>query len=454
MKMNSVIKNGSLYVFGNLFNKAIAFLTVPIFTRMLTTAEYGVVNTYSSWVNILAVFVGLSMTSSVRNACIDYKNELGEYISSVFTLAAVNFIMILALSQLIANRVSLSRALLVLCLIESFSNFVINTVVVRYVMEEAAVYRTLLMVLPNLIGAIISVLLIYPLNSNKYIGRVLGTCISTSIFGISLLAYYWGKYKSFISKKYWKYALSISLPLIMHGLSTNILGTSDRTVITIFHGSEQTGIYSLIYNLSMVAGVITSSAESVYITRFTKNMLKKDYKTVNHEINILIYVVLFFFCGLFTIAPELILILGGQEYLSGYSMVFPLVSASFVMFLYGIYVNCEYFYKKTTTIAISTIIAAVLNIILNFIFIPKFGAVAAAYTTLVSYIVSFILHARKSHDVNKEVAPYKIILVPCLIIVASGIITTIFMEYILLRYSLMILLGTLYVIIVYNKLLK
>lgn len=454
MKMNSVLKNGSLYVFGNLFNKAIAFLTVPIFTRLLTTAEYGVVNTYSSWVNMLAVIIGLSMTNSVRNAFVDYRDELGEYLSSVFTLSLLNFGIILALSQLIANKISLPRILLLLCLIESFSNFIVNTVVMRYVMEESAVYRTLLMILPNLLGAVASVFLIYMLDSNKYIGRVLGTCISTSIFGFSLLAYYWLKYRTFTSKKYWSYALSISLPLIMHGLSTNILGTSDRTIITLFKGPEQTGVYSLIYNFSMVAGVITSSAESVWIPRFTRNMIDRNFKTANHEINILIYAVLFFFCGLFTIAPELIMILGGEEYLSGYSMVFPLVSASFITFLYGIYVNCEFYYKKTATIALSTIIAAMLNIVLNFIFVPLFGAVAAAYTTLVSYLISFVLHSRRAHAINKEIAPYKVMIIPCLIIVTSGLITMILRQNLLLRYSVMLLLGTAYVIVVYKKLLK
>lgn len=449
-----IIKSGSLYIFGNLFNKAIAFITVPIFTRMLTTAEYGIVNTYSSWVSMLAVIIGLSMTNSVRNAFVDFRKELGEYISSVFSLATVNFAIILILSQLIAKKIPLSKTLLLLCLIESFSNFIVNTIVMKCVMEEAAGYRTLLMVLPNLIGAILSVVMILMLSTSKYYGRVIGTCIGTSLFGIPLLCYYCFRYKTLFSKKYWSYALSISLPLILHGLSTNILGTSDRTIITIFDGAEQTGVYSLIYNLCMVAGVITSSAESVWLPRFTRNMMNKDYGQVNREISILVYVVIFFFCGLFTIAPELVLLLGGQDYLSGMGMLFPLISASFVTFLYGIYVNCEYYYKKTATIATSTLIAAGLNVVLNFVFVPIFGAVAAAYTTLASYIVSFLLHSRKAHSINKEIAPYRIMVVPCLIIIVAGIITSVLRHSLMLRYATMTLLGIAYVFVGYIRNLK
>lgn len=61
---------------GNLFNKALAFFTIPIFTRLLTTSEYGIAQTYLSWVSILTLIVGLSLGNSIRTAYVDFTMTL------------------------------------------------------------------------------------------------------------------------------------------------------------------------------------------------------------------------------------------------------------------------------------------------------------------------------------------------------------------------------------------
>ena len=445
MQANSILKNGSLYVLGNLFNKAIAFITVPIFTRLLTQEEYGIVNTYTSWVSLLAVIVGLSLGNSIRNAYLDMHDEMGEYISSIFNLAFINFIGICIILFLIKNHLNFPKELIFFCLIESFFNFIINAIIIRYIMEECAIKRTLLLILPNLSGAIFSIILISALPSNKYYGRIMATSIITVIFGSVIMLYYMIRFRNLFNLRYWKYALPISIPLIFHGISCNILGTSDRSIITYYCGPTATGIYSLIYNLSMVSNVLTSSAEAVWIPRMTLQLQKKDYKKFNYDVGVYIYTILFAFCGLLTFAPELIIVLGGKEYLAGAKMIFPIVSSAFVIFIYSIYVNIEYFYKKTRMIAIATMIAAGLNIVLNFIFVPKFGAVAAAYTTLSSYVISFILHSLNSKRIDAAAVPYKMLIIPILIIITSGAITYWTFNYVTIRWGVMITLGIIYI---------
>lgn len=445
--LNRIVKNGSLYIFGNIFNKAIAFITVPIFTRLLTKEQYGIVNTYSSWVSIVAVIIGLSMGQTIRNAFVDMREDLGRYISSMFTLAGINFGILFLLGICIGNHISIDKPLIILCLLESLSNFIINSLLMKYIMEEEAVKRTLLMILPNLLGAILSVVLIMNMQEDRQYGRIFGTCLSTTVLGVGIFIYYLSKYRTFIDCKIYRYILPLSIPLVLHGLACNILGTFDRTVITYYKGSSETGVYSLIYNLSMVASVVVSSAESVWIPKMTKCMLEKNYEKTNRDIILYVYIVTFAFCGLLVIAPELVLILGGKDYLSGLNMVFPIVGASYVMFIYSIYVNVEYFYKKTKIIALGTFVAAGANLVLNFVFIPKWGAMAAAYTTLVSYALSMILHMINAHKIDAQYFPIKNIFVFIGIFVATGVISNITSNMILIRYSIMITLGTIYFIV-------
>lgn len=449
MKNLSVIKNGSLYFIGNLFSKAIAFVTIPIFTKLLTTEEYGIVNTYLSWVYLLTVIVGLSLGSTIRNAFVDKNNELNKYISSIFILAGLNFLVICIIYSFISTKINISSALVWLCLIESFFNFVVTTMITKYMMQEEALKRTVLFILPNLIGVILSIILIQYLTVDKYYGRVFATCISTSSFGIIIFVYYLSKYKNFFNREYWSYALPISIPLIFHGLAYNVLGTSDRSIIVYYCGADEAGIYSLIYNLGMVANVIISSAESVWIPRFTKDMVEKNYLLVNKEIKVYIYIVLGGFCSILLVAPEIILYLGGREYLAGLNMVFPIVTASFIMFAYSIYVNIEFYYKDSRMIAISTFVAAGVNLGANILFVPKFGAVAAAYTTVFAYIICFFLHSMNAKKINKFVAPYKMFIIPFFIIIAIGIMADFLLYHMIFRWSIVILLG-----ITYYKLIK
>lgn len=98
--MNSIIsifknentKAGGFYLIGNLFDKAILFLTIPIFTRLMSTSDYGIVNTYMSWVSILSLVVGLSLGHSIRTAFIDFKENFEAYISSILFLSFLNFL--------------------------------------------------------------------------------------------------------------------------------------------------------------------------------------------------------------------------------------------------------------------------------------------------------------------------------------------------------------------------
>lgn len=451
MKKKSVIKNGALYFIGNIFNKAIGFITIPIFTRMMTTAEYGIVNTYNSWVLILTCVVGLSLGYTIRNAYVDYPDELGEYISSAFTLAFVNFVLIFVLTQLVLLRINLPGTLVTICLIESFSGFVVNAIIVRYVMEEKVAKRVALLIFPNLIGAVMSIFLISVIESEKYYGRIISTCMCTTAFAIFILLFYWIRYRKFFNRKYWKYALMISLPLILHAISVNILNTSDRTIITMYRGASETGIYSLIYSVGWAINVVTSSAEAIWVPKFTNALVVRDYDTINRQIKIYTYIVLFAFCGLLTVAPEMVSLMGGTEYKPGIIFIVPIIASLFTLFIYSIYAHIEFFYKKTSMLAVSTVTAALLNLGLNFIFVPKYGGMAAALTTLVSYIVSLMLHRRTAKKLDDKIAPDSLFFFPVAVFAISCIVTFLFREMIIMRWVVMIGLGAMYWAVVWRQ---
>ena len=65
-------KAGLLYTFGSFFNKGIAFFTVPLFTRILSTSDYGIVSTYNSWVGTVTVLISMTLYMAIRQSFIYY----------------------------------------------------------------------------------------------------------------------------------------------------------------------------------------------------------------------------------------------------------------------------------------------------------------------------------------------------------------------------------------------
>jgi O-antigen/teichoic acid export membrane protein len=450
---NSNAKAGFFYLIGNMFSKAIALLTIPIFTRILSTSEFGIVNVYLSWVSILSLIVGLSLGSSIRTAYIEFKEDLEGYISSIFFLSFINFIITSTLIILIAYFFipQVDIVILLLCLIQSFMTFILNGMDIKYMMSVEYLKKTFLLIVPNLITTIMSIILILQMEEDKYFGRILPYVVVTSIIGSFYLIWAFIKGKKYVNKIYWKYAVSLSIPLIFHGLSINILSTSDRTMLTIYNNVNEAGIYSLVYSLGMVATVIMVSLESIWIPWFTKKMQSGEKDKINIAVNIYIEIVYVLMIVLLMVGPEILILMAPQEYWSGKVLIPPVLLASFFIFLYSISVDLEYYYKSTKIIATNTIIAAIANLGLNFIFIPLYGSTGAAYTTVAAYIFSFFIHYYAARRLDGDLFPFKIYIKPIIIMIFMVMISYLFMDYSILRWFIAIIGFGAYTIISIKK---
>lgn len=410
---NTSYKKASLcYLIGNFFNKGLAFLTIPIFTRLLSTTDYGIINTYSSWAGILSMIVGFAMHMSIRNAFVDYKDDTEAYLSTIikFTLLSSLGFMLIFYSVVKIFRINISLSLVFICLFHSVASSIIEDVSCYFMMKYNYIKRTILMILPNLISVCIAIFLIsYILKKDLYLGKIIPEALTIIIFAIILSVCYT---KKGFNTAYIKHALKISVPLILHGAALNILSNSDRIMITWLADASQAGIYSLVYSLGMVTYAITVSIDGIWIPWFTNKMKEKSYDEINYITKDYIKLITYIMCGLIIVSPEILKILASKSYWEGIKLIPIIIVANFLFFSYNIYSNLEHYYKKSNQITALTILAAVLNLVLNYIFIPKFGYVAAAFTTVISYFVIFILHSIYSKTLNSNVFSIKMFILP------------------------------------------
>lgn len=444
MKKNNDLKKASFYyLIGTLFNKGISFLMVPVFTRIISVSDYGIVTTYNSWVGITMMFISLALYMGVRASFIDYKDKTNDFLSVIVTFTCIYACLfsavILIAAKLLPINVNLS--LICFCLVQAFASAIIENASMYCMMTYKYKIRTVLMILPNLVSTIVAIFLImFVLKTDLYIGKIVATSSITLIIALIALVFIYKGSKVRFNKEYVSYALKISVPLVLHGIALNILSQSDRTMITIIRNSTENGIYGLIYNFGMIATVITTAFDGIWIPYFTNRMNEQSYDDINLFANKYVELMSAAMIGVVLIAPEIVKIMATEPYWEGISIIPPIVFSNYLIFLYTMYVNIEHYYKKTVFISLNTAIAAITNIVLNIYFIKKWGYVGAAYSTLISYILSLALHYNYARTLNKVLFPLKMYFLPGALVIMASIIFYIFINEWYIRWIIAILL--------------
>lgn len=438
-------KAGLGYTVGNILIKGISFISVPVFARILTVGDYGIVNTFTAYVSIISIIISFALHSSIKNAKIDYRERLKEYESSLLIIILINALFLSAIALLFGNYLfnilSLEKSFLVeLIVIESFGLSLItyyNCVLsVDYRFGE---YLVLSLLYSGLgIGlSIIFALFVFP--SQRWLGRILGTLISALIIATYIIIRLFKSARPTVNTEFWKYGLRISLPIVPHGLSQIVLSQFDRLMINSTIGSEKAGLYSFAYNIGSIFSVVSTSLDTAWSQWFFDQMSMKKYEKINKVANLYCSIVAIGAVILLLISPELIMLMGGKKYTDSVAVSFPIVLAMFFSYMYYFPASIEYYYKKTKLIAIGTVTAAISNIALNAVYIPRFGYIAAAYTTVACYFIYYIAHTLLSYFVHgKWIYDIKVHFAVIALVTIIMFLCLFITEFWIIRYSILL----------------
>lgn len=389
------LKAGVWYIVCSFINKGIAFLTTPIFTRILTKNDIGEFNNFIVWLNLFTLLLTMDMHVTIPRAKYDFKNELDKYVSSITVLSTIVTIVFTAMigmfitpisSFLEMNKEYVWIMMLTIMFTGAFQIFM---------MKLRIYYKYKLFVFLTIFQSVSSVFLalwLVKLCSNPLLGRIVGYAAPRVIipFILFLIVIYQGK--CFINKRFWSYALKIALPYVPHLIALNILSASDRIMIKKFCGAEDVAIYSIGYSCAVLLSLVYTSLNQAWQPWLNDQLANQNYDKVKRASKYYQGVFLLFTLAMMLIGPELILILGGASYRDAISILPPIIAGVFFQFSYSMYVNIEIYEKKTKGISLATGIACLANVVLNFLFIPICGYIAAAYTTLVGYMILFVVH--------------------------------------------------------------
>jgi len=403
-----VIKSGLWYTVANVSIRAVAIITTPIYTGMLSTADYGRANTFNSWIDIFNVFTCLCVVYSIGRAKLDFKDKFDEYLSALQGLSSTFGFVVLIFAFLFRNQLSAWMQYEVPLVVGLFAYLCVSPSV-EYMMQRCRyLYRykeNIAISLITCIGQIsLSISLMLLFNNQRYIGKILGVVLPTFIMGIVFYIRFLLVGKTFYRKEYWLYALKIGLPMIPHALALILLGQMDRIMIKDICNDADAGLYTFGYSYASLLMIFTNAIGQAWLPWFNDTLYAGGRDRIKEIQKKLVWLGCFLSLGFIVAAPEALMVLSfsSPDYWVAKVVVPPVVLGTLAQYFYTNYVNVEIFCKRTSIIAIGSCLAAGINYILNMIFIARFGYIAAAFTTLISYIVLMIMHYVMVRFVLKE----------------------------------------------------
>ena len=398
-KYNSIpvqVKASFWFLISAFMQRGISFITTPIFTRLLSTAEYGQFNIFNSWLGILTVIVSLNLSAGVYSrGVVKFGDDRKAFTSSMqglsLTLTLIWTAIYLTTHGFWNNVFSLTTFQM-LCM---FVMILYANIFGFWSMSQRVdfKYRSLVTVTlaMSLAKPVLGILLVKSA-TDKVTARIFGLAVIEAFVCIVLFTMQAVRGKKFFSAFYWKHALKFNIPLIPHYLSMTVLNSADRIMIGKMVNESSAGIYGLAYSISQIMTLFNSALLQTVEPWLYKRINDKKIKGVEKvaypafigiaAVNIL----------LIALAPEAVKIFAPPQYYDAIWVIPPVAMSVYFMFSYTFFAVFEFYYEKTKLVAVATSAGAVLNIILNYIFIKIFGYYAAGYTTLVCYMVYAAFH--------------------------------------------------------------
>lgn len=396
----SVAAKASFWFFVcNVLQKTIVLLTVPIITRMLTTAEYGMYSIFVSWGNIFIIIATLNLNGGGYYVGMNKFEDQDKYTSAVAglicTCTTLLFLIFIVFSHVVTATTGLTMFMIVLTFFWIYGQGGINLWFVKNRYEYK--YRPIVVatIFTAVTTPILKILLIkFAENAgiDKSYGAIIGYIIPVILVGFIAWYLIFYKGKKYCVKEYWKFAIIFNIPLIPYYLSQQILNQADRVMIQILDSDASAGIYSVAYQMASAVAIVNSAINSTFVPWQFQTMKKGENKKVSSIFNIILAGITIIHLFVIAVAPEIMKFFAASSYFSAIYVIPPVTIGVLFSSYTLIFINTELFYEKNQMTSISSIIAAILNVILNWIAIPRYGYIAAGYTTLICYFINMIFH--------------------------------------------------------------
>ena len=391
-----------MYLFSNILAAAIPLALLPILTRYLTTAEYGQVAIFQTWVAGLGAFVGLNVNGAASRKFYDSdlsKEELKYFIGNCFLVFFVStvimFLIALIFKEALAQWLALDIRWLLFGVIVSSAMFVISMRMGQWQVRKQAKSYGAFQVSQSLLNMLFSLLVVvyFLQGAAGRIGVLIGIPFIFSVIALLLL------FKDGLLGFAWRPAhlreiLLFGVPLIPHSAGLFLLSSVDRFVINTELGLAQVGVYMVAVQLVSAMGMVFGAINNAYVPWLFER-LKRNQAEEKKIIVKMTYVYCLALLGVaalwFIIGPPMLIWVAGEKYSAATEVIGWLALGQIFDGMYLVVTNYIFYSKRTGFLSVATITSGMVNVGLLMLFISLMGLKGAAIAFAVSMALKFLL---------------------------------------------------------------
>lgn len=373
---------------------------MPLITKYLSPSDYGLIRLFNIYTSFLIPIIGLGAFSFLRIAIHKFKKtELQALFSSqlywtILTYPVLFVVFYFSLSILKKDPFSLTNIFQIglLSLISSINSSYIIFLIQRKQVKQYALVMTVKIVVETFFT--VSLIAIYKIG---WEGRIYSWIIAEGIVLIFAILYFYKNDLLTLSINFslLKRSILFGSPLIIHGIGRIMIDQSDLIFIEKYTSLKDVGLYSIGYQFGNLVSITCVIFQHIYTPYFFEKM-KNNHKNINWSSMKTNYTILLI-STILAITIHFISPLIFQWFNADYSQGLKYIiwiAISFVMYNgYQMFSLYFYYHEDTKYLSIFTIIALITNIILNYYLIAKFNAMGAAYATLITYTLYFLITA-------------------------------------------------------------
>ncbi|MCC3648466.1 oligosaccharide flippase family protein [Cytobacillus oceanisediminis] len=388
-----LINNSLIFAVGNFGSKLIVYFLVPLYTYYLTPVEFGTVDFFITTISFLMPILSFSIADSVLRFVMDKNYDKKVVLINSILIIMLGFSVLLVSLPILTNTIFFKDYLLYFYLLIALK--LLNNVFNEYNKGKGLVKLYAVGGILNAFILLISNILLLVI-FDKGISGYLNSLIIANMCS-SLLAFIGGKiYQDIdikkVNKRTMKEMLLYSIPLVPNALMWWTMNLSDRYIITFFLGLGANGLYAVANKIPSILNIITSIFFQAWqMSAIEEAESKNKSSFFSNVFNVFWLVMLVSTSFLLTHLKFVIEILVSDDYYSAWKYVpfllLGVVFSSFSGFLGSNYIAA----KKTSGIFKTSVIGAIINIILNITLIPIIGINGAAIGTMISFFIIWLL---------------------------------------------------------------
>jgi O-antigen/teichoic acid export membrane protein len=398
-EVKKISLNGIIYLITAVFSKGLNILLLPIYAKYLTVEEYGEVSLLLLFKAILVSILGFGQVVTIKKTYYEYQREKKNFLTFFSTIV----IGTLFLDIFLVVLFFFFGDIIFKYFLDGLSFFDVGIYVLLSVLvyipyqlylklcqtRNESIRFSILEISYMLIDSLLSLFLIIIWGMGT-LGKVLGMFLSSLL----LLLFVFPLIKKEINFKFdtrvFKRTMIVGVPIIPHSLSGLILNLSDRIFLNKKYNLEVVGLYSLAYQIGQIIDIISLSFIEAWSTFFMENANKGDKKEIISKFA-LYYVAFTSIISLFfsIFSKEIIVLFFDERYLSAYTVI-PLIALGYSLKNIYYISNQQLILKeKTNLLLLSTGIAAIINLVLNYIMIYALDweMIGAAVSTIISLAI-------------------------------------------------------------------